>query len=448
MDRILRLCWSVLLLVLLCPSLSADPGAVDLSFDAGTAAGTNCCSVSGVTAMVLQPNGQVIVAGFFKTNSASGNRVVRLNADGTVDGSFNIGSGADADIYAAARQSDGRILLAGIFNSFNGIPRGRICRLNPDGSVDVTFDPGAGPSGAIYAILQQPDGKVVVGGDFGGFNGLPYHEVALLNPDGSLDQDFMPGTGAGTQAVRALALQPDGKLLVGGQFTIFDAKPHGGLLRLNSDGTPDESFNTNPGANNVVTVIALQGDKILIGGEFIRYDSVAVPYMARLNGDGSIDPVFQLADGSSALGGVSSLAFQADGKMILGGSKALARFYPDGALDTNFNAQPNLSGVVYAQAVQPDGKVLVGGEFVAFDGVTRYHVARLEGDPLLRARLARAQVILSWPASYAGYLLEVAKSLDPGRSWLAETNIAVVNGSDFMVTNALDAGRSFYRLRH
>lgn len=111
------------------------------------------------------------------------------------------------------------------------------------GDVDATFNPTPGVTrrGTVSAIAVQPDGKVLVGGNFSGVGGGPRGGVVRLNPDGSPDASF-GGSGLGASgSVAAVVLQPDGKILVGGSFTSYDGVARGNILRLNADGSPDAS---------------------------------------------------------------------------------------------------------------------------------------------------------------------------------------------------------------
>ncbi|WP_033316646.1 delta-60 repeat domain-containing protein, partial [Pontibacter roseus] len=124
--------------------------------------------------------------------------------------------------------------------SFNGTPRSFIARLNADGTLDASFNPGTGFNRELYSLALQPDGKVLVGGNFFSFNGTPRNFIARLNADGTLDASFNPGSGF-TDYVVSLAFQPDGKVLVGGSFTSFNGTPRSRIARLNADGTLDAS---------------------------------------------------------------------------------------------------------------------------------------------------------------------------------------------------------------
>src|SRR6185437_5907255 len=134
---------------------------------------------------------------------------------------FNIGSGADNPIFAVKETfvgSERKILIGGSFSVFNGVSRRGIARINENGRTDLDFNPGSGINGTVYVILVQRDGKILVGGEFSSVNGEPRINIARLNPDGSLDTTFDAGLGA-DGSVRSLAVQFDDKILVGGLFT-------------------------------------------------------------------------------------------------------------------------------------------------------------------------------------------------------------------------------------
>ena len=263
-----------------------------------------------VNAVAVQPDGRIVVVGSFTTLGGGGmgttsrSRIARLNADGSLDGTFD--PGANDSVSAVAVQSDGKIVVAGAFSLLGGggsgtTPRGRIARLNSDGSLDATFDPGANDT--VTAVAVQPDGKVLVAGSFttlgGGGTGLtPRNRIGRLNSDGSLDTSFNPGA---NNVVGAVAVQLDGRIVVGGFFTTMGGggtgtTPRNRIARLASDGTVDATFN--PGANGFIATAVVQGDgKILLGGGFTTLGGGGTGttqrnYIGRLNPDGSLDATF------------------------------------------------------------------------------------------------------------------------------------------------------------
>jgi len=236
--------------------INAD-GSLDTTFDAGTLA------VRYVFSIAVQNDGKILIGGFF--NNAFGgtgyDRVERLNADGTIDNTFNPGTSANNTINVIALQSDGKLLIGGTFSSFNGTARKNIARVNADGSLDATFDPGTGADNWLYSMAIQSDGKILIGGAFTTYNGTARKGIARINADGSLDATFDPGTGfsggniGGSYAIRSIAVQNDGKIVIGGNFTSFNGSSRTGILRITSTGALDESFDTGTGAADVYSLL-------------------------------------------------------------------------------------------------------------------------------------------------------------------------------------------------
>jgi len=129
-----------------------------------------------------------------------------------VDGSFNPAIGAGGYPYGVSSvvvQSDGKVLIGGGFTAVNGTNRISIARLNANGSLDSSFIPGAGVYGYAVVVALQPDGKVLIGGAYSIVNGTNHSGIVRLNANGSLDSSFDPGTG--DQSAAPFALQPDGR---------------------------------------------------------------------------------------------------------------------------------------------------------------------------------------------------------------------------------------------
>jgi len=328
-----------------------------------------------VYSIAVQSDGKILIGGDFTTlnnGTITRNYIARLNPDGSVDTTFD--PDANGTVYSIAVQpSDGKILIGGDFTSVGGTPRNHIARLNPDGSVDTTFDPNA--NRRVYSIAVQSDGKILIGGWFTNVGGTPRNYIARLKSDGSVDT-FDPNA---NDWVYSIAVQSDGKILIGGDFTNVGGTPRNYIARLNSDGSVDTTFN-DPNADDWVRSIAVQSDgKILIGGYFTNVGGTARNYIARLNSDGSVDTFNPNANGL-----VYSIAVQSDGKILIGGwftsvswaaRNYIARLNTDGSLDT-FN--PDADSGVRSIAVQSDGKILIGGDFTGVSGITRNHIARLK----------------------------------------------------------------------
>ena len=287
---------------------------------------------------------------------------------------------ANSSVSATVVQPDGKILVGGNFTMMGGVPRTYIARLNNDGTLDPSFIPSA--SSNVTCVAVQADGKILVGGLFTTVNGNARNRIARLNADGSLDPGFNPDANS---FVRSLAVQGDGKILLGGYFTAVGGVPRNYLARLNADGTLDTGFNPSP--NNYILSVAVQADgKILLGGWFTTVGGTTRNYLARLDAGGTLDLGFD----PSANDWVYSLGVQADGKILLGGTftglggttrNRVARLNGDGTLDTGFN--PNASGGVTSIGVQTDGQILLGGWFTTMGGTTRNYIARLNPDGAL-----------------------------------------------------------------
>ena len=290
-------------------------GGVDFAFD--PVVGFD----KSVFAVVQQTNGQLVAAGQFTTfNGQSRNKLARLNSDATLDPTFNTGLGADTNINTMILQPDGRFVIGGDFTSVGGSLRSRVARLLANGSLDTSFSVGSGANGSVNALALQADGKVLIGGGFTSFNGTARSRIARLNTSGSLDITFTPGTGA-NGLINALTLYPSGtnvgKVLVGGSFTTFDGVTVNRLVRLNADGTRDTTFTPGTGANSTVAAVSLQSDgKILIGGLFSTFNGTPRWRAARLNHDGSLDATFFPVMNDTVL----SLVVQQDGKILAGGA--------------------------------------------------------------------------------------------------------------------------------
>ena len=364
--------------------LHAD-GSLDTTFDPGTGGPVV------VRAMITQPDGKILIGGMFSTYNGTTRRgIVRLNADGSLDTGFDPGTGANGEVKTMALQPDGKILIGGLFTSYNGTGRNHIARLNADGSLDTGFDPGTGAEGGdsgIASIALLPDGKVLIGGDFRSYNGTAWRGIARLNANGSLDSGFNPV--AGIFSGYAITLQPDGRILIGASFLNNSGTDPRGIARLNADGSLDTSFNPSTGVRGFVNSITLQPDrKILIGGGFTSYNGIARKDIARLNADGSLDLGFD--PGMRSDNSFYALALQPDGKILIGSSnlmlfkgtvrRSIARLNPDGSLDMGFNLGNGANSTVQSVALQPDGKILIGGLFTSYNGTARNRIARLNAD--------------------------------------------------------------------
>ena len=374
-------------------------GTLDTTFNSGTGVtGSNTGSpFSRINSISIQSDGKLIIGGDFNSyNGVARNGIARLNTDGKLDTTFNPGTGANSIIYSTSIQSDGKIIIGGFFTSYNGVAISRLARLNNNGKLDTTFKPGTGPDNWIYSSSIQSDGKIIIGGTFTSYNGVAINGIARLNTDGKLDTTFNQGTGIGTnnKNIYSTYIQSDGKIVIGGDFNYYDGLVRSFIARLNNNGTLDTTFNPRTGADSYIHTTSIQSDgKLIIGGHFTSYNGVARSRIARLNTDGTLDTTFN--QGTGANGTINCISIASDGKIIIGGTfgtyngtgrNRIARLNTDGTLDTTFNPRIDETGgviTINTTSCQSDGKIIIGGNFISYNGVDRRRIARLNIDGTL-----------------------------------------------------------------
>ena len=383
-------------------------GSLDAGFNPGTGVEVSGTSL-GIFTTLIQSDGKIIIGGDFNSYNGTGRKnIARLNTDGSLDAAFipgmwSAGPGLTTTIYTTSIQSDGKIIVGGAFNSYNGTGRNNVARLNSDGSLDGGFNPGSGANDIIFSSSIQSDGKILIGGSFSSYNATARNYIARLNTNGSVDISFNSGAEIGpNSSLFTIALQTDGKILIGGFLNSFNERDPIHITRLNNDGTLDIIFNPGTGANGVIDAIAIQSDgKIIIGGRFTSYNGKARNNIARLNADGSLDTSFDPGTGSNATSiitpaesSLATISIQSDGKIIIGGSftsyngitrNGIARLNTNGSLDASFNPGTGVNGgltltIIIATSIQSDGKILIGGDFNSYNGTGRNNIARLNAD--------------------------------------------------------------------
>lgn len=369
----------------------ADPGARDTTF-------TPQFVNSSVEKVLLLPDGSALLGGYFSTiqdasfTTHSRGGITRIKSDGSHDTTFAVEGGFgsfDGSKHVAdiARQPDGKFIVVGEFTTFHGQSRNRIVRLNSDGTLDSSFNVGTGANGVVYAAVVRPDGKILIGGGFTDYNGSAREYLALLNADGTLDTSFLGPNFADVSGwrVESLALQADGKALVGGSFYFSGSPFKASLCRVTDTGALDAAFNgvTNgahasgsTGSIRSVYDIKVEMDGgILIAGSFTAFNNVNRGGLARLTSTGALDATFTPVTDASC----NTILIQPDGRLLIGGDfttfngttvNHLVRLSSAGVVETNFSAAGGSDGSINAFALQPDGKILLGGSFMHFQGST------------------------------------------------------------------------------
>ena len=354
-----------------------------------------------VNAIAPLDDGRILIGGTINqpgTEFGSIFNLARLHPDGSVDSSFLTGFGFDDAVLALEVLPDGKILAGGEFTSYDGSACNRIVRLNADGTVDSTFlaNIGSGADGHVRDIAVESDGRILLGGDFLNFDGTGARGLVRLNADGTPAAALSLPFNTGFQArVYSIIPEAGGKILVGGSFYIAwtGSGFRSGVARLNSDGTRDSSFDPDAGAHasgstssirTVSTMAALPDGKYLLGGSFTAYDETNIPYLARIENDGSLDPAFTPPAFDD---NVEALLLQPDGAILAGGrfsvpSSGAARLNPDGTVDPTFEVGTGTHNgastrPVYAFALDDNGALFAGGNFFDWMGQSSRPVIKL-----------------------------------------------------------------------
>jgi uncharacterized delta-60 repeat protein len=335
-------------------------GTLDTGFNSGGSGPNGVIHTIG-----LQSDGKIIIGGSFTQYNGVDvpDRLIRLNTDGSWDSSFNSGgAGLDNVVRTLKVQPDDKVVIGGDFTTYNGVAVPQfLVRVTASGAVDSGFNSGgAGLDNSAYTFGMQSDDKIIVGGLFTQYNGVDVPDGLIrLNTNGSWDSAFNSGgSGFGTfNEIFSVAVQSDDQVVVGGNFTTYNgAAVPARLVRVSASGAIDAGFNTGgAGASAKIWQVVIQSDgKIVIGGDFTTYNAVAPARLTRLNTDGTVDTGFNTGGAGFNLR-VTALALQADGKIIAAGDftqyngsslipDRIARIL-DAATNIDLNQQVTIRGV-------------------------------------------------------------------------------------------------------
>jgi len=375
---ILRFAGEWLFVCLLLPAsiLYGAPGRIDIAFPHFL----NADAV--VNAIEIQPDGKILIAGPFSTfgvKRRSG--IARLNADGSLDETFDTGGIGVGEITKIKLQPDGKILIGGSFHKIGDTFHGPIARLNTDGSVDTSFAVSGIDVTFVFDIDLQQDGKILISAS--NLIGASFVARLLQNGanDGGIGQQFFSASGFGYSVADVPGA---GKILIGGNFALGNAK---GLVRVSSAGGVDITFNASVTSTAFGTVVhprPLPSGKLYIYGNFDSVNGATRVAIARLENDGTIDTFFNPA--TSGIAAINDIAIQPDGKIIIAGRGFptnvfprgnIARLNPDGSLDQTFYVGRGANNDIKAVRLQGTTKLLVGGAFTRFQNLPRSGLVRL-----------------------------------------------------------------------
>jgi uncharacterized delta-60 repeat protein len=368
------------------------------NFDIGNGANGG---IGGFGGIALQSDGKAIIGGdFTQYNFTNINRIARVNTNGSIDGTFVVGTGFNSSVISVVSSSGNSVIVGGAFTEYSGIPINRICKLNSNGTLDTTFatNIGTGANAVVYGIREQSDGKILVTGEFTSFNGLSINRIIRLNSDGTTDTGFTSNVGTGVGSTGYLAgfsfgLQSDGKILLVGSYTTFNSISYNRIVRLNTDGTVDATFSAGTGFNNITWCIEVLNDNtILIGGDFTSYNGSTANRFMKLTANGDRDMSFLLSTGFGSVSGLTVrprvIRGLSDGKILIAGSffnfngtqtsVSMIRLSSDGSIDPTFPLKAQTNGPIQAMVVRPTGQILIGGgNFTDYDGIPTNNFAQL-----------------------------------------------------------------------
>ena len=345
------------------PTITPTITPTSLCFDTGD--GFNVITYD----VLIEANDKTLVVGNYTTYSGqSANRIISLNNDGSINNTYNFGSGfGTGAVRSIGKQSNGKYIFAGnsTVTQYSGqtIANG-ICRLNTDFTLDTSFNitNGLNTGSAINKLIVLPNDKILIAGSFTSYSGIAANDIARLNSDGTLDNTFNAGTGAVNGTILDIGIQSDGKIIVVGSFTDFNGNTVGRVARLNSDGSFDNTFSGGTGSPNIpLTVFITSDDKILLPVD-TTWDGTDVNLPLKLNSNGTLDTTFN----PPTLTGTTSCSLYQypDVKVLVG---ARYRLNSNGSLDNTY-VYTDIPAIQTNFEFTSTGKIIVVGSFTSIDG--------------------------------------------------------------------------------
>ena len=294
--------------------------------DFGVNTGLTVAGIFGQAfAQWLDFDGSALLVGDFNRAGAQvRGGFARIDASGALLPAYaSIAANSQPEVLGLSRDPQGRWLVHGLFTSINGVSRPSLARLQPDGSVDPSFAPAGGNALRMTAARALSDGRVLVAGLFDQYNGQPRPGLAMLASDGRLADDFdVPGGVAGT--IDLILELDDGRLLLGGEFSAIGGEPRLNLARLLPNGQFDPGFRADVAPDGAVRTAVQQADgRVIIGGDFRTVQGQAQAGIARLLEDGSRDPEFGTASiDAGTTPAIYSLVLDDRGHLLVSGLEA------------------------------------------------------------------------------------------------------------------------------
>jgi len=359
---------------------------------------------NGIKVTTLQNDGKIIVWGYFTSYSwISSNYIVRLNSDGSRDNTFNIWNGFNLDVDSIVIQNDGKLIVWGYFTSYSWTTANRIIRLNSDGTRDDTFTIWNGFNNAVLSIALQNDGKIIIGGLFTSYSWTTANYIIRLNSDGTRDNTFSIWNGFNNNP-QSITIQNDGKIVIWGRFSSYSWSTANRLIRLNSDGTRDDTFTIWNGFNNAVYPINIQNDgKLIVWGYFTSYSWTTANRIIRLNSDGTRDDTFNIWSQFNDM--IRSIAIQNDGKIVVVGNftsyswtvvNRIMRFNIDGTKDDTFDIWSGFNNRARVLTITTNGRIIVWWYFTTYKWLSEWYLIALKGTSEISSWTWESQITATW----------------------------------------------------
>lgn len=361
-------------------------GSKDTTFDSGIGfIGFESLDIGFTSPLVncieIDSNGDYYVGGVFSVyNTVSANNIVKLLKTGEIDTSFDYSTGFNNTVRVICIQSDGKILVGGGFTTYKGLTANGIIRLNPNGSIDSSFNSGIQTlNGPVWSIVCDSNDNIYVGGGFDSYSGFSAQRIVKLTPNGSVDQSFNLNSGF-DNVVNKITVDSSDNLYVGGFFISYSGQSANRIIKLLNNGKKDITFDNTTGFNGRVNDIKIDvSGKLYVVGSFTTYKGATNTRIIKLNTDGTKDATFSSVNTFTTNNAteMNTIHIDSAGGIYIGGrftsyslffQNSLIKVNSAGALDLSFNSfgaiGPNQS--VYVIKTDSNGDLIVGGLFNAY----------------------------------------------------------------------------------
>lgn len=411
-----------------------------------------------VRAVATVGQGDLFVGGGFVTYDRMDRpRLARVRRNGGVDPEFV--TKVKYEVNAILPISDGRVAVGGEFNTVNDERLNHVALLLPGGGLDPGFKFETGTDLTVHALALAPDNKLILGGEFTSVQGVAALRVARISLDGAIDTTFDTRTAA-DGVVHAVAVDGTGRTWLGGRFGRVEGRVRGGVARLLSSGRLDPAYANGSGADGAVRALVIDGQgRAVVAGEFMRYDGRVTGRLVRLTEAGSVDTSFRVNAGEGADDAVLALLARPDGTLWVAGRfvtwdghrrNRVARLSEDGAVDPGFDPGLGANDWVMAMAERSDGGLILGGVFTEIMGVPRGGVAVVLPEKLSPARIGwsgRVPEGMGWSGLVWPRQTYAVERTDDLRTWVGEGDVTAEDGRVAGTLPVVESGAGFVRLR-